>query len=238
MVDLDPSATEHEQAQGPPERRIDVAPDGPYEVSGSLPLAPVTIVETVHGEPVDVERGELPATGRRYALCRCGQSETKPFCDDSHERLGFDGAETADRTPRSDRARRIQGRGIAFTDDRPLCTHAGFCANRNTDVWSMVRDSDDPEVRARMEGMIGLCPSGRLALEPPEDGDPAPPSEPEILLEADGPIWVKGRVAIHAAEGFTWETRDHVALCRCGKSRNKPFCDGTHEEIGFRDGSR
>ena len=237
MVDLDPSATELGRRADPPERRIDVTTDGPYEVVGTIPLVPVTIVETVHGEPVDVERGEPLATGRGYSLCRCGQSGTKPFCDGSHERLGFDGTETADRTPRAERARRIQGRGVAFTDDPPLCTHAGFCSNRTTDVWTMVGDSGDPEVRVKMERMIGLCPSGRLALEPTRDST-STPSTPEILLEADGPIWVRGGIRIRGADGFLWETRDHVALCRCGRSANKPFCDGTHDEIGFRDGSR
>ena len=238
MVVVDPAASEQEQADGVAERRIDISRDGPYEVQGSIPIAPVTIVETVHAEPVDIERGEPLATGRRYALCRCGQSQTKPFCDGSHERLGFDGTETADRTPRADRARRIRGRDIVFTDDRPLCTHAGFCANRRTDVWEMVGASADPEVRARMEDMIGLCPSGRLALEPQETGGEEASSDPEILLEADGPLWVRGEITIRAADGSTWEARDHVALCRCGKSRNKPFCDDTHGEIGFRDGSR
>jgi CDGSH-type Zn-finger protein len=237
MVDVDPAAPELEQTDGVPERRIDITRDGPYEVHGGLPLAPVTIIETAHAEPVGIECGEPLATGQRYALCRCGQSQTKPFCDGSHERLGFDGTETADRTPRADRARRIQGRDIAFTDDQPLCTHAGFCTNRTTDVWDMVRDSGDPEVRARLERMIGLCPSGRLALELREGVEPGPPAEPEILLEADGPIWVRGAVTIRAADGSSWETRDHVTLCRCGRSRNKPFCDDTHDEIGFRDGS-
>ena len=229
MVDVEPDTT-RETATEADDRRIDVTADGPYEVHGGIPLVPVTIVVTRHGEPVDEERGEPLPTGRRYALCRCGRSGTKPFCDESHLREAFDGTETADRTPREERARLIRGRGIAFTDDVPLCTHADFCGNRRTDVWEMVRDSGDAEVRASMERMIGHCPSGRLSLEPPPGS-----GEPEILLEADGPIWVRGGVTIRAADGSTWEIRDHVALCRCGMSANKPFCDGTHDEIGFRD---
>ena len=232
MVDLDPAAAVAEGADSTAERRIDVTEDGPYRVYGSLSLRPVTIVETEEGEPIDVEEGAPLSTGRWYALCRCGNSRTKPFCDDSHLRVGFDGAETADRAPRADRARVIRGRGIAFTDDRPLCTHAGFCANRRTDVWEMVGDSDDPEVRAAMERMIGLCPSGRLALEPPADA-----GEPGVLLERDGPIWVRGAVQLRAADGTAYEVRGRMALCRCGASRNKPFCDDSHKEVGFRDGS-
>lgn len=216
----------------PAERRIDVTANGPYEVRGSLPLRPVTIVETGQGEPVDVEEGEPLPIGRRYSLCRCGNSQTKPFCDDSHLRVGFDGTETADRAPRAGRAREVRGRDIAFTDDRTLCTHAGFCTNRRTDVWEMVRDTADPQVRAQMQRMIELCPSGRLELEPP-----AAPGEPAVLLERDGPIWVRGAVQLRAADGTTYEVRGRMALCRCGASRNKPFCDDSHKEVGFRDGS-
>lgn len=216
----------------PAERRVDVTANGPYQVHGSLPLRTVTIVETDQGEPLDVEEGDALPVGRRYALCRCGSSETKPFCDDSHLRTGFVGTETADRAPRAGRAREVRGRDITFTDDRTLCTHAGFCTNRRTDVWEMVRDTADPEVRARTERMIELCPSGRLELEPP-----AASGEPAVLLERDGPIWVRGTVQLRAADGTTYEVRGRMALCRCGASRNKPFCDDSHKEVGFRDGS-
>ena len=232
MVDLDPAATDLEQPADLPERRIDVTEDGPYRVYGGIPVRPVRIVETEWGEPVDVDEGELLPTGSRYALCRCGQSRTKPFCDESHLSSGFDGTETADRAPRATRARQVRGRGIAFTDDQTLCTHAGYCTRRTTDVWDMVADSDDPEVRAQMATMISFCPSGRLALEPPAD-----PGEPGIFLEADGPIWVKGAVQLRAADGTLYEVRGRMALCRCGASRNKPFCDDSHVEVDFRDGS-
>ncbi len=232
MVDPDTAPAGYGRVADPPERRIDVTANGPYEVRGSLSLRDVRIVETEWGEPVDVDEGEPLPTGRRFVLCRCGNSRTKPFCDDTHLRGGFDGTETADRAPRATRAREIRGRDITFTDDQPLCTHAGFCANRRTDVWAMVRDSGDPEVRMQVRRMIELCPSGRLELEPPGDA-----GEPGILLEREGPIWVRGAVLLRAADGTAYEVRGRMALCRCGASRNKPFCDDSHKEVGFRDGS-
>jgi CDGSH-type Zn-finger protein len=232
MVDLDPAATALPETDDRPEQRIDVTEDGPYRVHGRLPLRPVSVVRSEWGESVDADVGEPLPTGASYALCRCGMSSTKPFCDESHLRIGFDGCETADRAPRVERAREIRGRDIAFTDDQSLCIHAAYCEDRETDVWAMVRDSSDPEVRARMSRMIGHCPSGRLALEPPADA-----GDPEVLLERDGPIWVKGAVQLRAADGSMYEVRGRMALCRCGNSSNKPFCDDTHAEIGFRDGS-
>jgi len=231
MVDIDPSVAA-ERAGADVEPGIDVTSHGPYVVHGRLPLCSVAIVRTEFGESIDVDEGEPIPTGATYGLCRCGNSSTKPFCDESHLRTGFAGTETADRSPRTGRARNVHGRDIAFTDDQSLCIHAAYCEDRQTDVWEMVRDTADPQVRARMTRMIGLCPSGRLALEPP-----AEPGEAGVLVERDGPIWVRGAVRLRAADGTEYEVRGRMALCRCGQSRNKPFCDDTHSEIGFRDGS-
>ena len=232
MVDLDPAATDLEQPADLREPLIEVSENGPYRVRGGVPLRPVEIERSEEGDSIGTVEGDPIPAGRSYALCRCGQSSTKPFCDESHLSSGFDGTETADRTPRAERAREFRGRGIAFTDDFPLCIHAAYCENGETDVWDMVARTKDPEVRDDMRRMIGFCPSGRLALEPP-----AEPADPEVLLERNGPIWVRGAVRLRAADGTDYEVRGRMALCRCGRSSNKPFCDDTHSEIGFRDGS-
>jgi CDGSH-type Zn-finger protein len=51
----------------------------------------------------------------------------------------------------------------------------------------------------------------------------------------DGPLWVRGGVPVIGADGQPYETRNRVLLCRCGHSRNRPFCDGTHKTVGFTD---
>ena len=53
--------------------------------------------------------------------------------------------------------------------------------------------------------------------------------------ETAGPLWVTGGIPIRRADGTFLETRNRVTLCRCGQSKNKPFCDGTHGKIGFKD---
>jgi hypothetical protein len=101
----------------------------------------------------------------------------------------------------------------------------------------MIGRTDDPEVRERLRGMISRCPSGALEQMPALGADPEEPSlAPSIAVTDDGPLWVRGGVAIEAVDGSTYETRNRVTLCRCGHSQNKPFCDGTHAEIGFRGG--
>jgi CDGSH-type Zn-finger protein len=216
--------------------RIRVTKDGPYEVTGGAPLGRTAPIETEYGEPVDWEPLEPLTTGRRYSLCRCGRSATKPFCDDSHLE-GFDGTEVADRGPRATRIETFVGDGVVMTDDLSLCTHAGFCGDRFTKVWQMIGKTSDPAIRERLQRMVSLCPSGRLdhapaVGEPPEE----PPFEPSIAVERNGPLWVRGGIPVVSDDGTPWEVRNRVTLCRCGRSGNKPFCDGTHQDVGFRDG--
>jgi CDGSH-type Zn-finger protein len=220
------------------ERRaqIRITENGPYEVVGATPLVRIAVVETTFGEPIAWAPDESLPTGSRYQLCRCGGSSTKPFCDDTHLSNGFDGCEVADRRPRSARVAVFEGEGVEMTDDPSLCTHAGFCTNRRTSAWEMIRETDDPDLRAQLLEMIALCPSGRLAHRPsPDASDVEPDLEPSIAVVRDGPLWVRGGVEVVGADGVPYERRNRVTLCRCGRSQNKPFCDGTHTEVGFRD---
>jgi CDGSH-type Zn-finger protein len=216
--------------------QIRVTKDGPYQVSGSPPLARTAAVETEYGEPVDWEPLEPIPAGKRYSLCRCGRSATKPFCDDSHLD-GFVGTEVADRAPRDTRIETFVGDGVVMTDDISLCTHAGFCGDRFTKVWQMIGKTSEPAIRERLQRMVELCPSGRLDHAPALGADPVEPAfEPSIAIQRDGPLWVRGGIPIVSEDATPWEVRNRVTLCRCGRSNNKPFCDGTHVEVGFREG--
>ena len=216
--------------------QIRVTSDGPYEVAG-LPVGRTHQIETEYGEPVDWAPVEpLPAGGPVVRLCRCGASSTKPFCDDSHETTDWDPAVTADTGPRATRARRFHGTDVVMTDDHSLCTHAGYCGDRFTNVWRMLGETGDPEIRTRLQHMVELCPSGTLAWAPDDDADEVEPSfDPSVAISDDGPIWVRGGVPVVGPEGEVYETRNRQTLCRCGRSRNKPFCDGTHKATGFTD---
>jgi CDGSH-type Zn-finger protein len=213
--------------------RVRVSEDGPYEVTGSPPLVRTAQVETEFGEPIEWEEPTPIEAEAQFDLCRCGRSSRKPFCDASHETNGFDGTEVADRGPRATRAKALHGHGVVMTDDRSLCSKAGYCTNRSTDVWEMIHQTSDPDIRSRLERMVDFCPSGRLDRSRDVHEEFA---EPSIGIIRDGPIWVRGGIPVESADGTMYEIRDRVTLCRCGHSSNKPFCDGTHKEIGFRDG--
>jgi CDGSH-type Zn-finger protein len=214
--------------------RIRIRPNGPYLVEGDLPLSWKTPVHSEHSEPLTWQKSadvEHPPT---YALCRCGGSANKPFCDGTHATAGFDGAETAGTQARSDRVKRYQGEGIVVDDDRSICEHAGFCGNKLTNVWKMVAGTADTAVRSQVMAMIERCPSGALTYRlNPEGEDVEPDLAQRISLVPDGPLFVSGGVSIETSTGERLEARNRVTLCRCGGSANKPFCDGTHKTNDF-----
>ena len=69
---------------------------------------------------------------------------------------------------------------------------------------------------------------------PPDDADPAPAAGASITPYRDGPLVVRGNFRLVDQDGAEIDPgRDTIALCRCGKSGIKPFCDGTHKRSGF-----
>ena len=216
-------------------KSVKVIEGGPLRVTGA-PLYRLGMVKNDAGRPVDWERGDDVETGESFSLCRCGASESKPFCDGSHNSIDFDGRETADRAPTAGRREHYEGPGIVMTDDKSLCYHAGFCVREHAKAWGLVEQADDDESRALLVDMIEKCPSGRLEyFEPPDETPVEEALDQQVGIVDDGPVWVRGGIAVEAADGETYEVRNRVTLCRCGASNNKPFCDGEHSKIGFRD---
>ena len=224
-----------------PEARIEIVENGPYLVSGSVPLSRQTIVANQAGESETWHESDtFPATAK-YALCRCGASSNKPFCDGTHARIGFDGTETAAREPFRTMATVIDGPTLALEDADALCAFARFCDPNGT-VWNQVAETDDPGVREMFTQQVGNCPAGRLVAVDKATGTELEPDLPvsislveDPVEECSGPLKVDGGIAIIASDGFAYEVRNRVTLCRGGASRNKPFCDGTHAQIKFRD---
>jgi CDGSH-type Zn-finger protein len=221
--------------QEPP--RIEIRPNGPFRVTGSVPLRREEIVRSPDGHSVEWRVTDEFPLQHEYLLCRCGRSENKPFCDDSHLlEPPFDGTETADPTPTAERRRELRTQQLVVGDDGPLCSSIGFCVSRTGDVWGLLLRARDPEIRSRIIRMIQHCPSGRLTYSlPPDSKDVEQELEPSISAVGDGPLWVKGRVEVIGADGVRWEVRNRDTICRCGASKNKPFCDGRHSAVGFRD---
>ncbi len=211
------------------------AKDGPYLVTN------VTVLRTPLGE----ERPVPP----QLALCRCGASALKPFCDGAHATSGFTDGKDPDRVP--DQRDTYPGQQVTIFDNRGICQHSGLCSDRlptafRTDAEPFVAPSGgrlDELVRA-----VRDCPSGALSLA--FDGDEARnlvdwhgTRERAIEVTQDGPYRVTGTIPLTDAAGAdvpraAGSSREHYALCRCGHSRNKPFCSGMHWYVDFRDPAR
>jgi CDGSH-type Zn-finger protein len=222
---------------------IHVTKVGPYLVSDNLPLAKVSIGANADGESVRYDWGKPFKKQSQYYLCRCGHSSSKPYCDGTHAKIGFDGTETASRKPYREQAKLIEGPVVSLTDAESLCAFARFC-DPNGQVWRLVKETDRAKAKQDFVRQTCDCPSGRLVAWDNKTGEPI---EPKLELslgliedpveQCSGPIWARGGIQVIAADGFRYEVRNRVTLCRCGASKNKPFCDGTHAAIKFRDES-
>ena len=208
---------------GTDEQRVRVLDGGPYRVEGGVLL-------------LDHEGTGIEAPPA-YSLCRCGGSQNKPFCDGTHKSNNFNGQEFASKDTASDRAESFVGDGITIHDDKSRCAHAGVCTGNLRQVFRLgVEPWTDPNAAEADEiaRVISLCPSGSLSYSLPGSPEPVEhPEGPSIMVAKDAPLAVRG-VQVVAGDGEAYDARERQTLCRCGGSRNKPFCDGAHWYMGFK----
>jgi len=220
---------------------IKVTKNGPYLVSGNVPLAKQTIITDVEGYSLSWAEGKHYPARAEYALCRCGHSAGKPYCDGTHAEMGFKGTETASREVYLDQAKRLNGPDLILTDALSLCASGRFC-DRAGGTWKLTKDSANPLSRKTAIQEACDCPSGRLVVWDKKTGEEIEPELPVSIgliedpgAKVSGPIWARGGIPVEDCDGSRYEIRNRVTLCRCGKSENKPFCDTTHISIGFSD---
>jgi len=201
---------------------IECKVDGPYLVRDLALLAN--------------SKGEAIACKPVMALCRCGGSATKPFCDGTHKKNGFSGAKQAPASP----AKRdtYRGKSITIHDDRAICAHSARCTDELAAVFQYGSepwiDPDGASAQAVIEA-IRKCPSGALSYS--IDGLEAAPLKRDagITVMKDGPYAVVGAMTLTGQESGAMASSECYTLCRCGASKNKPFCDGSHWAVEFRD---
>ncbi len=230
--------TANDEPNATDQKKILVQKNGPYVVSGKIPLVRKSQIVSEYGEPLAWKVEEVIETGETYRLCRCGCSNDKPFCDDTHEIIDFDGKESAETNATAERQRiYTAGTNIVVKRDYSLCMNSGYCGTRFTNVKKMLADTDDTRIRSLVIAMIERCPSGSYTytIEAGEaDIEPDLPQQIAVTTEItsdgpiEGPLWVTGNIPIERSDGQPFETRNRVTLCNCGLSKIKPLCDGTH----------
>jgi CDGSH-type Zn-finger protein len=218
------------------EKRIRIIKNGPYIVSGGIPLSVKEIRNDAEGYCSTWSDVETFPLQEQFVLCRCGHSKNKPFCDGTHGKLHFDGTKTPDDKPYLARADRINGPTLSLTDAEGMCVHARFCM-RAGGIWNLIRQSGNHEARDIAIEEAGNCPSGRLVVWDKKTGKSLEPEYEKSIVVIEypprsehGPLWVRGGIPVESSDGNVYEIRNRVTLCRCGKSCNKPFCDGSHIE--------
>jgi uncharacterized Fe-S cluster protein YjdI len=142
-------------------------------------------------------------------------------------------------TPEQERGptRTYVGDAIEVHWEPRLCIHVRNCVRDLPNVflpearpWVAVDAADADAVAAAVEH----CPTGALHYRRLDGGaDEQAPEETTVEPRPNGPLFLRGRLRIVAADGQVIRQDTRVALCRCGASGNKPFCDGSHRRIGF-----
>lgn len=172
-----------------------------------------------------------------YALCRCGASKTKPFCDGSHNNIGFDG-EPSDVSHR-DRIYAYEGTDTKVYFNKLLCSHAGECGKRARDIFNTKQKpwvQPDAGTLEQIKDVVAACPSGALRFSQTDNPQAITNETVEISTEPNGPYHVRN-IPIAADYWAEGQSEKKYVLCRCGLSKNKPFCDGTHYDEGWKDDS-
>ncbi len=201
---------------------IECRPDGPFVVKGLERLAN--------------SKGDSLPVKPVMALCRCGGSANKPFCDGTHAKNGFSGARLGGGPP--DKRRDHAGKRITIHDNRGLCAHAGHCTEGLAAVFNLERQpwiDADGAAAADIIETVRRCPSGALSysIDGVEHRDQERAAA--ITVTKDGPYAVTGGAELAGAARGDGASMEHFSLCRCGASKNKPFCDGSHWDVEFTD---
>jgi len=157
-------------------------------------------------------KGEQLETQPAFALCRCGRTE--------------------------DRRHDYTGKDITVHDNRGICSHAGLCSEGLSAVFQLEHEPwIDPDAAPAEEiiAIVKSCPSGALSysVDGKEQRDQA--REPAIRVSKNGPYLVTGGPDLVDVDRVEGASTEHFTLCRCGASKNKPFCDGSHWSIRFED---
>ena len=201
---------------------IDIMEDGPF-IGDNLQV-------------LENSRGEKIESKKKMALCRCGASENKPFCDGTHSKVGFTGYSEA--KVKLDKEKEYEGKDISVFFNLTVCYHAKECVSnlpavfdKDARPWVNPDNSDKESII----NTIKKCPSGALSYKIGDEHIRDFDGEQKIKIEKDGPYCVSGSIGLNIENDLEPPSKEHFALCRCGASKNKPYCDGSHSKIDFVD---
>jgi CDGSH-type Zn-finger protein len=187
-------------------------------------------------ENLENSRGQKLPAKSTMALCRCGGSGTKPFCDGTHKKNGFSGDKLTDGS--KDKRDNYIGMHLTIHDNRGICAHIGKCTDGLPAVFRL---SEEPWINPSAANgnktieTIKQCPSGALSYSVGIAEHRDHEREAKIYVSKNGPYFITGGIELPDEKRNAGASKEHYALCRCGASKNKPFCDGSHWRKNFKD---
>jgi CDGSH-type Zn-finger protein len=212
-----------------PKPQIIPLPKGPYYYFTDFTPKPV--------EGLTNSKSETLSNLKGAALCRCGASDNKPFCVGAHSTIGFSDRKETD--GHLDKRDSYKGKEITIHDNRGICSHVGYCTDSLPSVFRLGQEPwIDPDGASKEDIIktVGKCPSGALSYSVDGVEHRDIDSESLVTVLKDGPYAITGNIEVVGHKNRAEEvSEEHCTLCRCGSSKNKPFCDGTHWQIGFKD---
>ena len=233
---METNKVEQQQDKLKEKPKILTLPNGPYYLINEMEPKVVENLRNSNGESLSTIRG--------IALCRCGASKNKPFCDGTHGIIRFlnnDTEVTETGHIVKDKRKSYAGKKIIIHDNRKICSHAAECVNNLPSVFKFdARPWIDPEAATLEESIntIRKCPSGALSysIDGVEYKDQNE-RKPMVTVSKEGPYIITGGVELIGdnLQFGDGASKEHYTVCRCGASRNKPFCDGMHRVINFKD---
>jgi CDGSH-type Zn-finger protein len=244
---LEKAGLDQQEGQMREKPKILPLPNGPYYLLNDMEPKVVENLQNSKGKPLSTVLG--------VALCRCGASNNKPFCDGTHGTIGFSSENkitaaaanynnnngSSNKHMIKDKRKDYVGKEITIHDNRRICSHAAECVNNLSSVFKLnSRPWINPN-SARTEEIIDTirkCPSGALSysingIEYRDQNE----REPMVTVAKDGPYLITGGIDL-IGDNIQWAeeaSKEHYTLCRCGASNNKPFCDGMHRTVDFKD---
>lgn len=139
----------------------------------------------------------------------------------------------------TDKIHKYRGKEIEVTFDAKRCIHSAECVRGLPEAFNTSRKPwvlPDAAAAEKVAEIVKRCPTGALHFKNAQNGlREETPEHNVAMLAKDGPIYLRGDIEILDAGGNVVLVDTRVALCRCGASRNKPFCDNAHRQSGFKD---
>lgn len=171
--------------------------------------------------------------GNPAYLCRCGHSKTKPFCDGTHSDVQFQ----SKREIEKENIQEYVGKDITVNFNRSICAGAANCV-KHKEVFSSGSSTNwihpDNDTNEKIIETIKSCPSGALSYILENGTHIDSRDEAKISIVKNGPYNVQAIEHEFRPVPMNFSTTKYT-LCRCGMSKNKPYCDYSHAENNWND---